>query len=655
MGTLITYERALSAQAEIRIVRISTNERKQMSTKTTFKRIALVAVAALGLGVLSVAPSSAVVSNLTVSVTDGNAGLTGAKSDTTTGAVISVSALLDGGSNDSVTVAFVQKSTYPATSAGITPVLQFLETQTSTTSAVDTNTVGTKLTSFAVGESVTAAGAWQVTTSSASSTYAGAKFALYLDSISSTTRVAGTYAYTVIVKTYASGVYVATTTYDANIVVAAAADASLTPSAAYTNAFLGDAATTTPSADVAGVNAVATAGTVAGYLGVQVKNALGGSTAVDTVTLTVSGPGYLVVSGVQTKSSSVKSQAGTVNYQIVADGTAGVATITAKTELTAQTFTKSVTFYAANATTITPSVRTPTLKVGSNAEAVGVTAVDVNGNAWTGAAYIVASSAADALIAGSTTPVACAAYTVANGIRCDVTGTTAGTAKFKVIDASTVAAAKATSAEFSLTVSTAPAATVKVEFDKATYAPYEKAIITVYPVDATGALIPAATFATLLASGGISANQSFTGTSDTLTAVSITTASASSSTSGAIALKKVYTVYMPAQGSVTLSWTGGTSLPAAGQVKGSTTVSVVNNAVDAATDAANEATDAANAATDAALAAADAADAATAAAQDASDAVAALSASVEKLVASLKAQITSLTNLVIKIQKKVKA
>ena len=53
--------------------------------------------------------------------------------------------------------------------------------------------------------------------------------------------------------------------------------------------------------------------------------------------------------------------------------------------------------------------------------------------------------------------------------------------------------------------------------------------------------------------------------------------------------------------------------------------------------------------------AADAADAATAAAQDASDAVAALSATVAKLVASLKAQITSLTNLVIKIQKKVKA
>jgi hypothetical protein len=101
--------------------------------------------------------------------------------------------------------------------------------------------------------------------------------------------------------------------------------------------------------------------------------------------------------------------------------------------------------------------------------------------------------------------------------------------------------------------------------------------------------------------------------------------------------------------------TGGTGLALAGRVAVSATATVVNSSVDAATDAANEATDAANAATDAALAAADAADAATAAAQDASDAVAALSASVSKLISSLRAQITSLTNLVIKIQKKVRA
>jgi hypothetical protein len=53
--------------------------------------------------------------------------------------------------------------------------------------------------------------------------------------------------------------------------------------------------------------------------------------------------------------------------------------------------------------------------------------------------------------------------------------------------------------------------------------------------------------------------------------------------------------------------------------------------------------------------AAEAADAATAAAQDAADAVAALSAQVATLISGLKAQLTALTNLVIKIQKKVKA
>jgi hypothetical protein len=57
--TLITYERALEAQADLRKFRGSTIERKQMSTKTTFKRVALVAVAALGLGVLSVVAPSA--------------------------------------------------------------------------------------------------------------------------------------------------------------------------------------------------------------------------------------------------------------------------------------------------------------------------------------------------------------------------------------------------------------------------------------------------------------------------------------------------------------------------------------------------------------------------------------------------------------------
>jgi trimeric autotransporter adhesin len=82
---------------------------------------------------------------------------------------------------------------------------------------------------------------------------------------------------------------------------------------------------------------------------------------------------------------------------------------------------------------------------------------------------------------------------------------------------------------------------------------------------------------------------------------------------------------------------------------------VVASAAQAAADAAAEATDAANAATDAANAAAEAADAATAAAQDSADAVAALSTQVSEMISALKKQITALTNLVIKIQKKVRA
>jgi hypothetical protein len=98
----------------------------------------------------------------------------------------------------------------------------------------------------------------------------------------------------------------------------------------------------------------------------------------------------------------------------------------------------------------------------------------------------------------------------------------------------------------------------------------------------------------------------------------------------------------------------GASFDAAGVATVKVTVAGSTAAQDAA-DAAAEATDAANAATDAANAAAEAADAATAAAQDAADAVAALSTQVTEMVSALKKQITALTNLVIKIQKKVKA
>ena len=65
-NALIPYEWSLLSQAGLGNVLGSTsNERKQMSTKTTLKRIALVAVSAMGFGLLSVAPSSAATARTT--------------------------------------------------------------------------------------------------------------------------------------------------------------------------------------------------------------------------------------------------------------------------------------------------------------------------------------------------------------------------------------------------------------------------------------------------------------------------------------------------------------------------------------------------------------------------------------------------------------
>ena len=116
-GSLMTYEGARFVQAEPRIVRGSTIERKQMSTKTTFKRIALVAVAALGFGVLSVVPSQAAVSGLVVTATNGNA--THLNSDSSTAATLSISFFAQGGVADSVTVQIVAASAFPTGSSAV--------------------------------------------------------------------------------------------------------------------------------------------------------------------------------------------------------------------------------------------------------------------------------------------------------------------------------------------------------------------------------------------------------------------------------------------------------------------------------------------------------------------------------------------------------
>jgi hypothetical protein len=638
--------RATHLEAATRKFLVTTNERKQMSTKTNFKRIALVAVAALGLGVLSAVPSNATISGVTFTVTNGSTPLRGTattsvNSDTGTGTGASIGiTFLSTNAADTLTVTIYNKNTLSTQSRAL---LALVDTSTSVNSTVSNSLTGafdaTQKVNTALRDvdSITAGGTggfriWGSSTQNASSRVAGnlgATFALFLDTRAAVPS-AGTYTYTVVATAYnfqgtgttgASAFTVTETSQDVSIVVAATAAvtaaATTTPSAATSTLTM--FATTGGSAETA-VNpqlATASASGVA-FFRANIKN-VSDNDAIDTITATVSGPGLLTYTGTSAtgKSFSV-AQTGAVEWSLRPDGNTGKSTITFSYARTGQTFTRTVDFYAAKASTIAAVVATPVMKVGSNAAALAVTAKDASGNNWTGSLWVYASSAADALVAGSATPQACGTYgAVVEGVTlCAITGTTLGTAKFKVIDASTVALANATSNEVTVTVSPTTAATVKLAFNKATYAPGEKALITVTPVGADGKNLPEVTLGNLLAAGGITSSVQLGAGSDTLTPVSITTSATSSATANTVAGSKTYVVYMPSVGgTVKITATGGTSLPLAGQVEVSATATVTDNAA-------------------AALAA-----------------VTALATTV----ASLRTLITTLTNLVLKIQKKVKA
>jgi len=240
-----------------------------MSTKTTFKRIALVAVAALGLGVLSVAPSSASVSGLVVTNTAGattlrSGSLTSVDSDSTTAATISVSALMTS-SLDTVTVTFYNK-TKPANTTQTT-YLGLMETTTSNLSRVSDaglaaahNASDTLATAATTDSSTAGVTTFALTVASNSEGNVGAKFALFLDS-KTASNGAGTYTYSVLVRQYSHNgtTYTVTdSTSEASIVVSANAADATTVNGALSTVFLNSS--TSQTADSAPISKVATAG-----------------------------------------------------------------------------------------------------------------------------------------------------------------------------------------------------------------------------------------------------------------------------------------------------------------------------------------------------------------------------------------------------------
>jgi len=616
-----------------------------MSTKTNFKRIALVVIAALGLGMLSTVPAKAAISGLTLTVTNGTAGLAGVRTDSTNAATFTIAGTLTSQA-DSVLVSVVQRSV----TAGITPkvgirysdsatgtvagstvvdtVAAFTKAasvvaQTSnylgTTHATRTDTGGTIAAggtafdgSTAAGTAGGAAGFFRVGAGNGVPVYVNAKFFVQMDSYVST-RAAGTYTADVIMTywTADTGTEVSTSK-ELTITIAAAASASLVADATYSTAVLSEGTADAGSTVDSAVSVLATASSTArAVVNVVLRNASNVASARESITATISA-GTIGDGTTQGRSVTLVASAGTNLLQIRSDGTAGTATITIKT--TSVTFAdKTIVFYAATPTSGVATKRLNTLAVGGNSSAITAVFKDTNGNVVGGNTTIYAFS--DALTIVSETASACTFSAALARHNCTLTGVAPGTANITI----GTAGKSVVSAVIPVTVSNTAPASLKMAWNKTTYAPGEKAYLSVWAVDAAGKPVSPRTITNLLAAG-ISTTSSFSGTSNDIpnSTTQFALSEKSVASNGLESLEPIflYTVYMPyTGGTVTVTATGGASLPTSGQVAVTATATVTDNAA-------------------AALAAVN---------------------SLSTTVASLRTLITTLTNLVLKIQKKVKA
>jgi hypothetical protein len=566
----------------------------------SFKKIALGLAAAMSFGVLSALPTSAAVISPTLTIDSATDTIIAGETAT---AVVTLSFISETAADTATVLSamFAQP-----TGSAKTATLTLLETTTATVAIAGSNL------SADVNSTINTPG------------FVTAKFTVSLVAPA----VAGTYEARILTTRPATGPSVAWT------VTVRAAD--LTPAASTTTSILNAGEVTTATADASVFAPKATSSDAAAVIVVTPKNAAGGA-ATESILATVSGTGMIGYGANATTMTALGRSVviPTGNYiGVFADGTAGVSTITLTTLTGTVLATEQVTFYGDIATIVATPVKS-VISVGANTTTVKAVAKDASG-VTVGAGTLNAFSSDVSVVSDSGT-----AASIVNGEAVfTITGVKAGGVALTVRSGTISSNPVATRVE-------AAAATVKLSFDKATYLPGEAATIKVQVLDAAGLPVSGKTHANLFATNGITSNYAFGAGSDVLTATSVTTDTETA---------KSYKVFMPlVENTVTITATGGSSLPVAGQVVVTASAVVSNEAAKAATKASEEAAAAAKAATDAALAASKAADAATLQAQAAVDAVAALSAQVATLIASLRKQITALTNLVIKIQKKVRA
>jgi len=602
-----------------------------MSTKTNFKRIALVAVAALGLGVLSSVPSQAIGNADSLTVVTGTqytmvaGGGTLADSMTAASATFSY---LAGTTQDTYTMVASLKSAPTGNTA-----LPFLMVDTYSIGAttggssaiIDTDIV---LAGVGVARYETAGAANATVYMRNTSGAAGivtAKFRVILDRPT----VAGTYVVTIKTDPTAdqagsdsvpvAGTDVTITVSGSDAVpVSGLSKAQLTLGATYAGN------TVAAGADSSVAVAMTASTTARAVLRVVLANAAGSATYASesvTITTTVGSVGLLSVGSVGRSATFLYTPgANGTDFGIYSDGTAGTATITISTPSTTYA-TKSVTFYSTTVAKIVGTKALNTMGLGSNANTVLGKATDANGNVVGSATAVYAYSSNTAVVSDSGT--ACTYDTTYQIHKCDLTGVAAGTAKITLRNSGTAgAAATVSSAEtIEVTVNANAPATLTMKWDKATYAPGDKAYLIVSALDSAGKAVGPQTLGAMINASGMSVSGSFSGTQTIPnTDVSYTLAAknaligSSVTTTDAVA---TITVYMPySGGTVSVSATAGTSFPAAAQATKVT---------------------------------------ATASVTDSGAAALAAVTALATTVASLKTLITTLTNLVLKIQKKVKA
>jgi hypothetical protein len=582
-----------------------------MSTKTSFKRIALVAAAALAIGGFSAVSPAYAGTNAKI-FCDLADGLTDQSAPTAT--------------NDECN--------------GVAGPANFVRLQWHNTGAAPV-----------IGERLTISGAGATFSDPAS-----AKVSVPLSGLTATVVADGSTGETiqvntptvgtVVVSRFAAptgGVYSTTAVETVTITVNAAAISGGVNAATSTSLLKGADTWSSVTVDdkvLASATASATAVAVAKVALTQVAGAITGTTA---VTVSVAGPGVLTLStatnlgspiGTGRSLSSTRATTGETFYVGIApDGTPGVATIT----ITAGTYTatETVTFYGTvaslKATPVRGSIADTHDGVGAGdtaGYAAVITGADSAGNAVPVSGFT-AVTAAQLTAAGITA----AGFATANAGT--YSGTTLdGTELVVVIDpTATKTGAKSltvthTASKLTVTVpftvGLVKATTVSLTADKASYTAGEKMVLTLTALGSDGIAIADTSAATgLLATGGIASSLALQGDTTTATNPAL------------VGGKKSWTLYAPlAAGPLTFEAKTGAAgdfiatagaaavVAATAEITGDSTASLALDAANAATDAANNAYDEAQNATQAA--------------SDALAAVTALAKQVKSLIASVK-------------------